>query len=582
MAGFPSPKTLRPSINAGSYVASTGHYMATMASIRILEKGGNAIDAGVAGGFCINVLQPDMTNIGGVAPIILYSAKDQDVYSVSGLGTWPQAADPNYFLDECNGEMPYGVHRCVMPAAIDSWLTALKRFGTMSLAEVVAPAISLAENGFSTFHFFRSNIEADAADLAKWPSTAEVFLPNGRVPEIGEMFVQKDLANMLRMLVEAEEGAKHLGREAAIQAARDRFYKGDIAERIAAFHQEQGGFLTLDDLKGFSVDVERPVSAGYRGYDVFACRTWCQGAVAPQALAILEGYDLAGMGHNSADSLHVIIEALKAAFADREQFYGDPKFVDVPIEGLLSAEYAAEWRDRISLEKAAPGMPEPGNPWPFMSDNRDVKPGAYIPPREFSARVEPDTSYLCIVDAEGNAFSATPSDGVSGSPVIPGLGFIVSGRGKQSRLDPNHPASLKPGKRPRLTPSPGLIMKDGKVFAPFGSPGSDVQPQAMVQLAINLIDFGLDPQAAVEAPRVASYSYPRSDYPNPYAPGVMNAEARIPTEVLAELSRRGHVVEAWPEWTPRAGSLCTVMSDMARGRLIGAADPRRISYAIGW
>lgn len=582
MAGFPPPKTLRPAINAGHFVTSTGHYLATMASTRVLEMGGNAIDAGVAGGLCINVLQPDITNIGGVAPIMLYSARDKAVYSVSGLGSWPQAANREYFVNECDGSIPYGVHRCVTPAAIDSWLTALRRFGTLSVSDVMAPAVELAEEGFATFDLFRSSIENDAAELAGWPSSAEVFLPNGRVPDLGELFVQKDLASTLRMLIEAEEGAKHLGREAGIQAARDRFYKGDIAERVASFHQEQGGFLTLDDLKNFSVEVEEPVHGAYRGYDVYACRSWSQGAVAPHALSILDGYDIASMGHNSADTLHVIIESLKAAFADREQYYGDPNFIDVPIEGILSAGYAAEWRDRVSMGRAAPTMPEPGNPWAHMDDGRAVNAAAYVSPREFSARVEPDTSYLCVVDADGNAFSATPSDGVSGSPVIPGLGFIVSGRGKQSRLDPRHPASLEPGKRPRLTPSPGLVMKNGKVFAPYGTPGSDVQPQAMVQLAINLIDFGMDPQAAVEAPRVASYSYPRSDFPNPYTPGVMNAEARIPDEVVEELSRRGHIVQRWPEWTPQAGSLCTVVVDHGRSRLVGAADPRRVAYAIGW
>ena len=582
MAGFPPPKTYRPAITGSHYVAATGHYLATMASTRILEMGGNAIDAGVAGGLCINVLQPDMTNMGGVAPIILYSAKEGAVFSISGLGTWPQAANREYFLNECGGDIPYGVHRCVMPAAIDAWLTALKRFGTMSFADVAAPAIQLAEEGFATFFFFRSNIEADAETLAQWPSSREIFLPNGRVPDIGERFVQKDLGRMLRMLIEAEEGAKHLGREAGIQAARDRFYKGDIAERIAAFHQEQGGFLTLDDLKNFSVEVEEPVSVNYRGYDVYACRTWCQGAVAPHALKILEGYDLASMGHNSADTLHLIIQALNAAFADRHAYYGDPRFVDVPIDGILHSDYAAEWRDRISMEQAFPGMPEPGNPWKYQSDSRTTSPRPYVAPREFAGRVEPDTSYLCVVDEEGNAFSATPSDGASGSPVIPGLGFIVSGRGKQSWLDPDHPASLEPGKRPRLTPSPGLIMKDGKVFAPYGTPGSDVQPQAMVQLAVNLIDFGMDPQEAIEAPRVASYSYPRSDHPHPYAPGVMNAEGRIPSDVIAELARRGHKIEQWPDWTPRAGSLCTIVVDEANGMLIGGADSRRISYAIGW
>lgn len=584
MAGFPPPLTLRPSISGRHFVASTGHYLATMAAVRILEKGGNAIDAGVAAGLCINVLQCDMTNVGGVAPIILYSAESDSLHTISGLGTWPAAVSREYFLEQCDGDIPPGVQRCVMPAAIDSWLTALKHFGTLPLAEVASPAIALAEEGFAAYHFFCANIEADADILAQWPTTAEIFLPNGRPPRVGERFIQRDLANMLRMLVEAEEGALHSGseREAAIQAARDRFYKGDIAERIAKFFEEQGGFLTRDDLENFSVDVEQPVGVNYRGHQVYSCRPWCQGPVAPEALSILEGYDLGSMGQNSADTLHLITEALKAAFADREGYYGDPKFVDVPIDGLLHPDYAATWRDRISMEKAFPGLPDPGTPWQFQSSPSHNKTRDYRHPQAFNARVEPDTSYLCIVDEQGNAFSATPSDGASGSPIIPGLGFVVSGRGKQSWLDPDHPSAIEPGKRPRLTPNPGMIMKDGKVFAPYGTPGSDVQPQAMVQLAVNLIDFGMDPQAAVEAPRIASYSYPRSDHPHPYAPGQLNAEPRIPDDVLTELERRGHKLERWPIWTPRAGSLCTIVVDRENEMLIGGADPRRISYAMGW
>jgi gamma-glutamyltranspeptidase/glutathione hydrolase len=582
MAGFPPPQTYRPPITGTRYMVSTNHYLATTAAFRILELGGNAIDAGVAAGMCINVLQPDMTNIGGVAPVILYSARDKVVRTITGLGTWPQAARRDYYANDLKGDIPRGVLRAVMPAAIDSWMTALQHFGTLAFAEVAAPAIALAENGFATYHFFRANLEEAAETFSRWPSSAEVFLPGGRLPQLGERFVQKDLGQTLRLLIEAEEGARHLGREAAIQAARDRFYTGDIAERIATFHQEQGGFLTLDDLKRFKVDIEEPVSATYRGHQVFACRTWCQGAVAPQALAILDGYDIPAMGHNSADALHLVIEALKAAFGDREHYYGDPKFVDVPIDGLLNPDYAVTWRDRIRLERACPTMPEPGNPWPFQTGDATARPRAYAAPAALDGPVDPDTSYLCVVDEQGNVFSATPSDGAEGSPIIPGLGFIVSGRGKQSFLDPNHPAVLAPGKRPRLTPSPGLIMKDGQVVAPYGTPGSDVQPQAMVQLAINLIDFGMNPQAAIEAPRVASFSYPRSDHPHPYAPGVMNAEGRIPVEVVAELERRGHIVERWPDWTPRAGSLCTIVIDREHGTLTGGADPRRLSYAIGW
>jgi gamma-glutamyltranspeptidase / glutathione hydrolase len=581
MVAYPSPTTGRPAIVGSRYMVATGHALATAAATRMLEQGGNAIDAGVAAGLCINVLQPDMTNLGGVAPIMLYRADEGAVRTISGLGWWPRATEREYFARECGGAIPTGVRRCVMPAAADAWLTALGRYGTLPLATVAAPAIALAEGGFATYNFLRENIAAEAEGIARWPSSAAVFLPGGRPPAVGERFAQPDLGRTLRMLVEAEEGARGQGREAAIRAARDRFYRGDIAERIAAFHAEGGSWLTLDDLREFSVEVEEPLSVRYRGYEVYGCRPWCQGPVALEALAILEGYDLAALGHNSAGALHLILEALKAAFADRERFYGDPRFVEVPVAGLLHRDYAAEWRGRISAERATPGMPEPGDPWRFAGDGL-TRAGAYRAPVAAAGPVEPDTSYLCVIDEWGNAFSATPSDGGGASPVIPGLGFIVSGRGIQSWLDPDHPSAIAPGKRPRLTPNPGLIMRDGAVYAPYGTPGLDVQPQAMVQLVVNLLDFGMEPQAAIEAPRVASYSFPASSHPHPYDPGLVRAEGRIAPDVLADLARRGHRVERWADWSAQAGALCTIVADRERGFLTGAADPRRMAYAMGW
>jgi gamma-glutamyltranspeptidase/glutathione hydrolase len=553
-----------------------------MAAVRILEMGGNAIDAGVAAGLCTNVLQTDMTNIGGVAPIILYHAGKNVVRTISGLGTWPAATSREFFLNECGGKIPGGVHHCVMPAAVDAWTTALKEFGTLSFAEVAAPAIALAEEGFAAYNFFCENIAADAARLAQWPSNAEIYLPGGSPPRLGARFVQSDLGGLLRMLIEAEEGASHRGREAAIQAARDRFYTGDIAERTARFFEEQGGFLALDDLKNFHVDIEEPVMANYRGYQVYSCGPWCQGPVIPQTMAILEGYDLASLGHNSASTLHFIIEALDAAFADRERYVGDPKFIDVPIDGLVNPDYAATWRERIDPDHAFGAMPEAGDPWRYQKQGGSAKRTSERDPRAFRAKVDPDTSYLCVVDEAGNAFSATPSDGVTNTPIVPGLGFIVSGRGGQSWLDADHPSVLAPGKRPRLTPSPGLLMKDGRLVAPVGSPGNDVQVQAIVQLIVDLIDFKMDPQAAVEAPRVATFNYPRSSSPHPYSPGLVNAESRIAADTLAELSRRGHRIEPWGDWEARAGSLCTIVVDEDQRLLTGGADPRRMAYAFGW
>jgi gamma-glutamyltranspeptidase/glutathione hydrolase len=562
-------------------MASTGHPLATAAAIRILEAGGTAIDAGVAAGLCLNVLLPQFTNLGGVAPIALHTARDRAVRSISGLGCWPETVDIDYFRVECAGTMPPGVQRCVVPAAVDAWLTALEQFGTKTLREVAAPAIELARNGFHVDALLQANLAGAAKTMQRWPSSAAVYWPNGRPPLIGERLVQRDLAATLELLVDAETDHLHLGRERAIRAARDRFYRGDIAQQMAEFVAAEGGFLSLEDLHAFAVDVESPPSITYRGYEVFGCGPWCQGPVALEALAILEGYDLAAMDPGSADVFHLTLEALKAGFADREHFYGDPKFVDVPLDGLLSRGYAEQWRARIDPHVAAPGMPIPGDPWAFEDRLRPAHLGIEAPEAK-AGSMKADTSYLCVVDAEGNAFSATPSDGIGESPVVPGLGFAISDRGVQSRLDPGHPSVIAPGKRPRLTPAPGLIMRGDRVFAPYGTPGGDVQPQAMVQLVTNLIDFGMDPQAAIEAPRLASYSFPESFYPFPYRPGLVLAESRIPGAVIEELRRRGHNVELWPEWSAAAGALCTIVVDEANRALLGAADPRRTAYAMGW
>jgi gamma-glutamyltranspeptidase/glutathione hydrolase len=366
---------------ASRFVASTNHYLATMAAVRILEAGGNAVDAGVAAGLCINVVQPDMTNLGGVAPIILYDAKSDDVVSISGVGSWPAAASIDFFMREYDGVIQRGIHCVVLPAAVDCWLTALERYGTMTLGEVAASAIELADRGFPVNHFLAANLESVVEKISGWPSTAEIFLSRGRAPKFGERLVQRDLANTLRMLVEAETGASHISREAGIRAARDRFYTGDIAERVARFYEEQGGFLTLDDLKQFHVDVEQPVKARYRGYDIYGCQPWCQGPTALAALSILDGYDLASLGQGSADSFHLILEALKAAFSDREHYYGDPKFVDVPVAGLMNPDYAATWRERIKTDTAFPDMPEPGDPWAFQAAPSGALRRPYTPPQ---------------------------------------------------------------------------------------------------------------------------------------------------------------------------------------------------------
>lgn len=574
------PPTTRPVIMGTRYMVSAGHYLAAAAAVRILEKGGNAIDAGVAAGLCINVLQADLTNIGGVAPICLYRAETGKVETISGLGWWPAGVDPDFFRTRFGGRIPRGVHRCVMPAAIDAWLTALSRHGTMRFADVAEAAIDLAKEGFPVHSVMHETLSAAGSLKAMqgWASTRGIFLDgSGAAPAVGSVLRQRDLARTLQRLADAEAGATD--RASGIAAARERFYRGDIADQIAGFMEAEGGWITRRDLAAFAVEVEPALSVNYRGYDVYSCGAWCQGPVVLMALNILEGYDLARMEPGSADVHHLVLEALKAAFADRDRYFGDPHHVRVPMDGLLSKHYAARWRERISMTRAAPGMPEPGDAWRYSA--LEPQPSRWRFPEPTQGPVEPDTSYLCVVDAAGNAFSATPSDGVTGTPVISGLGCIVSSRGMQSWLDPDHPSAMAPRKRPRLTPSPGMVLKDGKLLMPYGTPGNDVQPQAMVHFLINVIDFGMGVQAAIEAPRSATFSFPRSSDPHPYSPGLANIEGRVPVAVVDALVERGHRMSRWPDWTGTAGSLGAVMIDQASGVRHGGADPRRVAYAIG-
>jgi gamma-glutamyltranspeptidase/glutathione hydrolase len=358
---------------------------------------------------------------------------------------------------------------------------------------------------------------------------------------------------------------------------------GDIAQRIAAFHREQGGLLTGADLAGFRTPVERSLAVRFGDYEVHGCGPWCQGPALLQALALLAPLDLARAGHNTAAYLHTVTEALKLAFADREAFYGDPDFVDVPMAELLQPDYARERAALIDPGRAWPEMPPPGDPVRRARcppGREDARPAATAP--RGMPGDEGGTSYVCVVDRHGNAFSATPSDVSFDTPVVPGTGLAVSSRGSQSRVDPGHPAGLAPGKRPRLTPNPALVLRQGRLFMPFGTPGGDVQCQAMLQVFLNVTLFGMDPQRAVEAPRVATFSFPSSNAPYPYAPGRLSVEEGIDPGVAAELARRGHDVAWWPPWVWKAGAVCGIVVDPETGVMSAGADPRRESYALGW
>ncbi len=582
-------RTYRPLIAGRTHMAAAGHYLATAAAYRILEQGGNATDAGVAAGIALNVTLPQYTSFGGVAPIMIHDAGRGETATIAGLGRWPKAASVDYFEANHGGQLPGGVLRTVTPSAADAWLSALQLFGTMSFRQVVTPALELAEQGFpipQSLHRALAREEDKFANGSRdpriWSTTLDVFFPRGKALGTGEVAVQKELANTFRRLISAERGAAGKGRVMGLQAARDIFYRGDMAHKMVEFNRAQGGLLSLDDMAEFEAKLEPPVSIDYKGIEVFTCGPWCQGPTTIQALGILSGFDLKAMGHNSPDYLHTLIESLKLAFSDRHSYYGDPDFVNVPMKGLLDPDYAAQRRQEIDRARACPDMPKAGDPWAYQgySDQNGSK-ATPAHPEPVAGAAEPDTSYICVVDRWGNGFSATPSDGFSGAAAVPGLGFAMSTRGYQTWLDRDHPACLMPGKRPRLTPNPAMAFRDGKLWMPFGTPGGDVQCQSMTQLFLNVAEFGVDVQQAIEQPRVASWSFPESGFPHGYTPAAMSAEGRIDPETIRELERRGHVVDVWNDWTPSMGALCAITIDRERETLEVGADLRRDNYALG-
>ncbi len=574
--------TMRPPIMGTRHMVSAGHYLAAHAGFQILEAGGNAIDAGVAAGIALGVTQTEKVNFGGVAPIIIYRAETRELISIAGLGTWPARITPDFFMKHHGGKIPATVLRSIVPAAPDAWLTALELHGTMSFGEVAAASIRLAREGFPMHALMSEFLKENEASYKRYPSSYPVFFPNGRAPEPGEVFVQADLARTLQYMADEERAgaarAKTNGRVAGIAAARDAFYKGDIARAIVKFHAEEGGLISAEDLAGFRVRIEPTVSTTFAGIDVYACGPWCQGPVVPMTLNLLKGHDLTALGHNSAQYIHRITEALKLAFSDRHHFFGDPRFVDVPIAELMSQAYSDARAKLIRTDRAWPEMPPPGDP----RNQGDARLAPMPVPEPADKTPLGDTSYACVVDRHGNAFSVTPSDGSNKSPLVPGLGIVCSGRGTQSWADPRYRASVAPGVRPRLTPNPMLAMKDGKVFMPLGTPGGDVQCQAMVQVFLNVVLFGMDPQAAIEAPRFSSYSFPGSFEPHAYFPGQLALEGRIDAAVGAELDRLGHKTFWWDDYTWLAGAPCAIVVDPVTGVLSAGADPRRPAYALGW
>ena len=573
--------SFRPTVVGNHYAAATGHYLATAAAMRILDGGGNAIDAGVTASMALTILQPDMVSFAGVAPTLIYLKKEDRVVSLAGLGYWPKATDISRLIAEGNGQnVPEGLLRTVMPAAPATNIEALRRYGTISFEQAATAAMEIARDGFAMYPLLANNIEYTTEQFARWPDNARVFLPGGKPPKIGDVFRQEDLARTIFRMIEAERNT-HGDRDRKLRAVHDYFYRGPIAAAIADYHAEHGGFVTRDDLAGFEVPVENSITTTYREYQVHSCDVWCQGIVLLESLKILEGYDLKALGHNSVAYLHVVNQALNLSFADREAYSGDPQFVKVPREAMLSEPYAVKQRARINPQRAFPTMPDPGYPdgapQPFLLHER-----AKQAERGVARVLQPGTTYGCVMDGEGNGYSVTVSDPQYDTPIIPGTGLAISSRGCQSRLTPGHPSVVAPGKRPRLTPNPSLAFKDGKLFMTFGTPGGDVQSQAMLQVFLNITEFGMAVQQAIEAPRMSSLSFPNSFAPHAYQPARFNAEDTFPADSIKALQGMGHDVDVWPRFPGQNGGVCAVMQHPVTGQRHAGADPRREGYAGAW
>jgi len=520
-------------------------------------------------------------------PIILYLADKREVVVINGQGTAPAGASRQVFgrFIPTNGPSAGTV-----PAVVDALAIALAEFGTRSLAEVLAPAIELAD-GFVWYEFLTAYLKPEFPKMALFPSGARAYLqgPGRTIPAVGSLFRQPELAGTLRAL--ADEEQRHLaeGRKAAIYAARDRFYRGDIGQRLAAAVQDAGGLMTAADLAGYRGRIEGPtrltVKLGERTYDICKTGFWGQGPVLLQALRLLEGFDLARMGHNSTEYIHTVTEALKLALADRDQLYGDPDFSRVPAVGLLSPAYAAERRRRIDPFKADVGK-SPGNPWKFES-------GAEAPPVRIGTRhavkatgprkESPDTTTVNVVDARGNLFSASPSSAwFFGGVFIAGdTGVPLGNRMQAFVLEEHHPNVVRGGKRPRTTLSPTVVLRDGKPFLALSSPGGDSQDQQALQVLLNITVFNMRPQEAIEAPRFNSLHHEESFGDHGFQPAGLEVEDRIPAGVVEALRRLGHKVEVLGPFMMNTGTVLAGV-DAEHGTVFGAADPRRQRFVAGW
>jgi gamma-glutamyltranspeptidase/glutathione hydrolase len=596
LASFPlttsHADTFRPVVRGKRGVVAGGQPLSVEAGLRILQRGGNAVDAGVATILAASVIEFSHFSFGGEVPILI-KLKGQKVVVVEGMGQAPMKATREFFVNRTSsdegsttrkaGLIPStGPLSATVPAVLDACVTALDQFGTKTLAEVMEPAIQLAD-GFPIDELRVQYIRTRAVIFAQWPDAKRVFLPNGEIPKVGDLFVQADLARTLREIVRAErlasKGTRN-NRHAGLMAARDYFYRGPIARRIGTYMQANGGLIAADDFAKFAAKVGQPVETDYRGYEIYKAGFWTQGPAMVETLNMLEGFDLKKMGHNSPAYIHTLAEALKLALADRDRYYGDPNFVKIPMTELLSKEYATLRRPLID-ERHASLAQQPGDPMNMKavlaSAVQTVGRASTLPEIERAN----DTTCVNVVDKDGNMFSATPSGAWLPAVVAGDTGVLMGQRLQSSLTDPNSPNVVAPGKRPRITLTPTLVLKGGEPFMVLSTPGGDNQDQALLQVLLNIIEFGMNPQEAVEAPRFDTQHYVSSFDDHEFLPGSLNVESRVGLKTIQELSQKGHKVKVQGEWgTLSAPTVITY--DPKNGVAAAGADPRRSRYAVAW
>lgn len=569
-----APPTMFPPVRGLKEMVGAANNQEVEAGVRILAQGGNAVDAGVAATLAAAVTEQSRFGLGGEMPLIIKMAGKPPVI-ISGVGVAPKLAtfeayqkrQPELFEDPQKFPLvPFqGLKAAITPGVLDGLLLALEEYGTMSFAQVVQPAIDCAD-GFPIAEEFAGMLVSFRRVLDGWPDSQKFFYPNGGPPQRGEIVRMPALAKTLRELAQAEKKASG-NRVKKIRAVRNYFSAGPIAKKLAAYSEANGGFIRYEDLKSFKAETDKPRTGTYRGYEVHKPGFWTQGPVMIEALNILEGYDLKKLGHNSPEYLHTLIEAVKLAFADRDRYYGDPKFTKIPEETLLSKDYATERRKLIDPTKASmdsrPG--ELSGSWPMPSSSGGTAPVH-------------DTTCVNVVDKNGNAFSATPSGAWLPSVIAGETGIPYSTRLQSFVGIPGHPNQLAPGKRPRVTLSPTMVTKDGEFFFEMSTPGGDNQDQALLQVLLNVIEFGMTPQEAVEAPRFQTEHFYGSFAFHEFSPGKVNLESRITKTTADKLAEWGHRIMVAGEWSN--SSAPTLI--LKQGNVLhGGADPRRARFIFG-